>query len=278
MRIFDRPKSRTWILGLTGAIAFAGIVAPTAPVYASSDLTALAENMTPEDAFRIGALAYRAGDTNEAVPALEFAARLGHPLALWRLGKMYAEGDGVERDDLKAFQYFQQLADNHADDNPLRPASRMVADAFMAIANYYTTGIPNTAVGRNIGYAADLVRHAATYFGDTSAQYQMAMMYIRGEGVEQSGTRAVRWLMLAANEHHVGSQGELGRILWLGEDVPRRPVEGLMWLQIASQNPLNREDQWISGFYNEAFAAATDSQRSDAIAKAERWRARNIPQ
>jgi exopolysaccharide production negative regulator len=278
MRISSRPVIRTWIFGLTGAIAFVGLPVLSLPAHAFSEQVALAENMSPEDAFRIGAQAYRAGDANEAVPALEFAARLGHPLALWRLGKMYAAGDGVERDDLKAFQYFQQLADNYADDNPRRPAARIVADAFMAIANYYTTGIPNTAVGRNIGYAADLVRHAATYFGDTSAQYQMAMMYIRGEGVEQSGTRAVRWLMLAAKEHHVGSQGELGRILWLGEDVPRRPIEGLMWLQIASQNPLNRENQWISGFYDEAFAAATDSQRSAAVEKAERWRARNIPE
>ncbi len=269
---------RTLILGLTGAIVFAGMPILLPPAHAFSEQAALDENMSPEDAFRIGAQAYRAGDANEAVPALEFAARLGHPLALWRLGKMYAAGDGVERDDLKAFQYFRQLADNYADDNPSRPASRIVADAFMAIANYYTTGIPNTAVGRNIGYAADLIRHAATYFGDTSAQYQMAMMYIRGEGVEQSGTRAVRWLMLAAKEFHVGSQGELGRILWLGEGVPRRPVEGLMWLQIASQNPLNREDQWILGFYNEAFSAATDSERGAATEKAERWRARNTPE
>lgn len=278
MPISSRSILRLWTIGIAGAVSLGLLPALVPAAYAFDVQAALAEDMSPEDAFRIGALAYRAGDADEAVPALEFAARLGHAMALWKLGRMYAAGDGVERDDLKAFEYFRELADNHADDNPRRPASRIVAEAFLAVANYYSTGIPNTVVGRNVGYAADLVRHAATYFGDTSAQYQMAMLYIRGEGVEQSGTRAVRWLMLAANEHHVGSQGELGRILWLGEDVPRRPVEGLMWLQIASQNPLNREDQWISGFYSEAFSAATDTQRGSAIRKAERWRDRNIPE
>lgn len=278
MPIFSKSIKRGMTFAIAGTMAFSGLLAETSNAYAFDEEAALSQDMSSETAFEIGARAYRNGDTQEAIPALEFAARLGHVLAIWKLGRMYADGDGVERDDLKAFEYFRALADDHADDNPRRPGAQLVSDAFMAIASYYSTGIPNSTVGRNVGYAADLVRHAATYFGDPVAQHQMAMMYLRGEGVDQSSTRAVRWLMLAANEHHVGSQGELGRILWLGEDVPRRAVDGLMWLQIASQNPLNRDDLWISGFYNEAFAAATDGQRESAIHKANRWRSRNTPE
>lgn len=255
------------------SLVFATTLA-AAPSWSFDPQEAVASNMSSDDAFRIGARAYNDGNTDDAVPALEFAARLGHALALWKLGRMYQDGDGVERDDVKAFEYFSRLADDHADDNPGRPASRIISDAFVAIANYYSSGIPNSSVGRNMGHAADLIKHAATYFGDPTAQHKMALMYLRGEGVERSPTRAVRWLMLAAKEHHVGAQGELGRILWDGEDVPRRPVEGLTWLYIASQNPLNRDDQWIHGYFNEAYAAATDRQRERALRRAERWRAR----
>ena len=37
--------------------------------------------------------------------ALQYAAEGGHPIAQWKLGRMYADGDGVARDDLRAFDY-----------------------------------------------------------------------------------------------------------------------------------------------------------------------------
>ena len=43
---------------------------------------------------------------------------------MWKLGRMYAVGDGVERSDVKAFEYFSSIADDHADDNPSGPDAR----------------------------------------------------------------------------------------------------------------------------------------------------------
>jgi TPR repeat protein len=31
-------------------------------------------------------------------------------VAQWKLGRMYADGEGVPRDDLRAFNYFSQIA------------------------------------------------------------------------------------------------------------------------------------------------------------------------
>ncbi|MBZ0215126.1 MAG: hypothetical protein K8F25_01110, partial [Fimbriimonadaceae bacterium] len=73
------------------------------------------QNMSPADAFIMGSRAYQSGNTEQAISALELAARMGHAGAQWKLGQMYADGDGVERNDLKAFQYFSRLADQHAD-------------------------------------------------------------------------------------------------------------------------------------------------------------------
>ena len=37
--------------------------------------------------------------------------RAGPAAAQWKLGRMYAEGDGVERNDLRAFEYFSRIAE-----------------------------------------------------------------------------------------------------------------------------------------------------------------------
>ena len=50
---------------------------------------------TAREALRSGVRDYNAGDKEGAARALEYAAGQGHALALWKLGRMYAEGDGV---------------------------------------------------------------------------------------------------------------------------------------------------------------------------------------
>ena len=94
----------------------------TGDLQASSSL----RNLTPFQAFRIGAQALRAGDTKSGILSLEYAAASGHPIAQWKLGRMYAEGDGVKQDDLRAFEYFRDIADAHADESPGTPRARFV--------------------------------------------------------------------------------------------------------------------------------------------------------
>src|SRR5437870_10883750 len=88
---------------------------------------------SPVDAFRTAAEALRVGENARAVTALQYAAEHGHGFALWQLGRMYADGQGVPRDDYRAFEYFRKFADSHADDSPAMPRSRFVASAFVAI-------------------------------------------------------------------------------------------------------------------------------------------------
>src|SRR5687768_9509671 len=42
----------------------------------------------------------------DLISALEDAAAAGQPMALWQLGVMYENGEGVEQDRVKAFAYF----------------------------------------------------------------------------------------------------------------------------------------------------------------------------
>jgi hypothetical protein len=75
-------------------------------------------------AFQQGARALRAGDTKSGLEALEYAARNGEVMALWKLGRMYADGEGVKQSDQRAFEYFRTLADSHEEETPGRQESK----------------------------------------------------------------------------------------------------------------------------------------------------------
>ena len=49
-------------------------------------------------------------------------------------------------DDLRAFNYFSQIANTHPDEAPGTPQARFVANAFVALGHYYLTGIPNSKI------------------------------------------------------------------------------------------------------------------------------------
>jgi TPR repeat protein len=131
---------------------------------------AAAPPLTAMEAFRSGAHWLKAGEKAKAVHSLEYAAENGHTLAQWKLGRMYAEGDGVTQDDLKAFQYFRGIANSHADDNPDAPQSRFVANAFVALGHYYLDGIPKTQIKRDPDRAREMFGYAASYFSMVSAR------------------------------------------------------------------------------------------------------------
>src|SRR5262245_35418008 len=71
---------------------------PTAPIAPLSvpPSSRSAMPLSPQDAFRSGTHALRQGRTQQALMNLEYAAEQGIPGALWKLGRMYADGDGVK--------------------------------------------------------------------------------------------------------------------------------------------------------------------------------------
>jgi TPR repeat protein len=225
---------------------------------------------TPFEAYRSGARALRAGETAKGVHALEYAAEQGHAAAQWKLGRMYAEGDGVKRNDLRAFEYFSRVANAHADDSPESPQSRFVANAFVALGHYYLEGIPNSAVKANPGRAREMFSYAASYFGDADAQYNLARMYLEGNGTPKDPRQAARWLDLAAKKGQHHAQALLGHMLFKGGDLPRQAARGLMWLTLARDSAASG-DTWIHELYDSAFKQATDDERQVALIFLERW-------
>jgi TPR repeat protein len=229
------------------------------------------------EAFREATRAYYAGDTATALDAFRDAAELGHPTAQWKLGRMYAEGDGVAEDDYTAFQYFSRVVTEHADDLPGSAEAPFVANAFVEIGGYYLTGISNAGIEPNASRAREIFTYAASYFGDAAAQYQLGRMYLDGVGVEQDPRQAARWFMLAARKGQVEAQAELGRLLASGEGLAVDRAQGLMWLTVALRRAqeFGVDDSHIRAAHESAFALADENERRSALIGAEQWLADN---
>lgn len=220
-----------------------------------------ADDPSPMQAFRNGTKAYKAGDLAGASQALEFAASKGHALAQWKLARMYSEGDGVPRDDKKAFDYYQAIVDAHGEDSPDTAQARFVSSAIVALGSYYVSGIPNE-VKPNPRHATELFQYAATYFGDSDAQYNLGRIYLDGNAVQKrDAITAGRWLRLAADKGHRQAQAVLGHLLLSGADMPRQGARGLMYLTLARDGANGERDQWIIDLYDDAFAKASADER-----------------
>jgi len=237
-------------------------VIATTPAYAPAMNPRLSEPFkSMRDAFTKGMKGYNAGDKADAVRAFAYAAAQGHVMSCWKLARMYAEGDGVPHDDLKAFEYFSRTADAETDEGSGSPNARFIANAYVALGTYFLDGIPNTYVKADPVRARDLFKYAASLYGDPDAQYNLARMLAEGTGGPKDIRDAVRWLNLAAEKNHHPSQALLGHILFTGNGVPRQAAQGLMWLSLAREGADPSKDAWITQLRDQAFAAANENER-----------------
>lgn len=247
-------------LGLGPAFAFDGST--------SDPSEKIPKNFTdPSQALRAGLADLKAGDADAATVALTYAADSGQDLARWKLGEMYADGQGVPQDDVKAYHYFNQLVEDYDEDQPDRRNLSAISNAFVAVGVYCLNGIPSSEVRPDPRRAHELFQYAATIFGDPNAQYNLAHMYTVGTGgLAKDNIAAVRWLAVAARKGHAPSQAMLGHMLFLGDGVPPQRARGLMWLEFAKEAAPAPSDAWIRDLYQRDLNSASDSDRQAAAA------------
>jgi hypothetical protein len=226
--------------------------------------------LTSFRAFQRYAGALRDGDFEAALRSLENAARNGDVMAAWKLGRMYADGDGVKQSDLRAFEYFRAICDSHADEVPGTAEARFVANAFVALGSYYLTGIPNSNVEPDAIRAREMFSYAASYFGDPDAQYHLGRMYLDGQGTAKDPKQAMRWLFAAAVKGQYHAQAVFGAMLFKGQSVTRDGARGLMWLMLA-RDAATPSETWITDLYAAALKQATEEERGVALVYLEGW-------
>jgi len=208
--------------------------------------------------------------STELLAALKDAAEAGQTMALWRLGNMYENGEGVPEDRVRAFGYFSRIANEHANTPPRSLQADIVAHSFVKVGEYYRKGLPDAGVEIDSDKSNMLLLHAASYFGDADAQYRVGRLFLSEGGLGMNALQSARWLSLSARKGHVAAQATLGDMLFSGDTLERQPVEGLMWLTIASQHASgSSEESWVVELLNKAMSVATPDERSAALHAAE---------
>src|SRR5262249_15744954 len=165
--------------------------------------------------------ALRQGKTEQALPELEYAAEQGVPGAIWTLGRMYADGDGVKMNKARAYEYFRRLAATHGDVSAGTPNARYLANAFVTLGLYHLDGIPGT-LKADPNVARETFRYAAAHYADPEAQYYLGRLYLEGNGAPKDASQAARWRGISGHKGTHRAQALLGSMLFKGEDVPRR--------------------------------------------------------
>ncbi len=136
---------------------------------------------------------------------------------------------------------------------------------------YYLNGIPNSKIKSDPERAREMFSYAASYFGNADAQYDLARLYLRGAGSSRDDFRyGARWLGLAAQKGQHQAQAMLGQMLFNGDQLPRQPARGLMWLTLA-RDSATPDETWIKESYNKAIAKASDDDRAMALQMLEHW-------
>jgi TPR repeat protein len=241
-----------------------------APAARAPETTPLPMFKNPRAALRAGLESYHAGDSATSVAALRYAAEGGEHLAQWKLGRMYAEGDGVARDDAKAYDYFSRIVDDFADEEPEPKEKSMAANAFVAVGLYLRDGLSAAKIEPDLDRAVELFRYAATYFRNADAQYHLGRMYLDGAGVKKDMRQSVNWLELAARKGHPQAQALLGRMMFNGETRARVARRGLMYLTLARDSVAGgSNEQWIVDLHAKALSAASEQDRKAAVAMLE---------
>ena len=254
--------------------AFSTIVAASSLVAAGAayafddkvfdDKTAAEKNSNPWMVFRFGFSAYKSGHKDQAVEAYRYAAENGQLGATWKLARMYAEGDGVARDDYEAFKFFNEIAQQ--DVEPGSPEESYVSDALVALGAYMKSGIPGTPVEPNAIAAQEYYTRAAANYRNANAQFELGKMLLAGDGgVRTSIRQAARWLQLAAEKGHAGAQATLGNLLFQSGKV----VRGLAMMTAALERAAPTDQPWIRDMQEEAFSLAPEADRRTAIALAQ---------
>jgi uncharacterized protein len=243
-------------LGLQPALAFDGTATPATA------------SLSPGGALSTAGQTRAGAQPTKEFSALEYAAQQGQPAAQWELGRMYADGNGVEQNDLRAFDYFSRIANSHAEEPPGTPRAAIVAKAFVALGRYYLTGIPNSPIKPDSARSRQMFAYAASYFGDPDAQYELGRLYLDGNPSDVH--EAARWFLLAATKGQCHAQAALGDILFRGKDVPRQAARGLMWLTLG-RDCAGPNGTWVKPLYDNAIRSASDDERAMALVYLKDW-------
>ena len=236
---------------------------------------AFAQSVTfesPREALKQGISAFNGGYYELAVPALEAASSSEDFMANFYLARIYSDNSGARTDHAKAYELFQKIANEHADIDPQDdPRAPYVGKALTALAGYMIRGLPEIGLTPNPEIAADLLYNASAQFNDDDAQFELAKLKLKGEGVDLDIQNGKHWLATLSKKGHAGAQAFFADLLWRGLHMPPEPARALALISIAVSNASPQDRLWIEDIYQNIYCGAGEGIRKQATGIVAEW-------
>jgi uncharacterized protein len=188
-------------------------------------------------------------------------AETGDALAQFELGWMFANGQGVLRDDAQALVWYSKAAEQK---NP---------QAQIKVGSIYATGrgvAPDAVEARKWFCRGIEIYQQLADEGDPLAQLRLAWIYQSGIAVPRNYAMVVDWLRKAACQGSGQAQLELGSMFRGGYGVQEDLTEAYKWFSLAAENDVNdaaREQNSCKSFLSPE--QITEAARQMDIFKAE---------
>lgn len=199
-------------------IALFACMAICIPFYAQTDLEKKARKGNVKAQSELADLYYEKKDYENAFRWAEMAAEKGFAEAQDKLGILYVNGLGCNKDEVKAFEWF------------MKAAKQGHAGAQRNIGVCYDKG---TGCTQDYVKAFEWYLKAANQ-GLAAAQYTIGYCYFHGEGCKQNNAKAFEWNMKAAKQGHAPAQNKVGNCYSKGEGCKQNYTKAFEWYMKAA--------------------------------------------
>ncbi len=218
--ISTRTAKKFWFIAVVG-IVFA-ITIFYGPDLKTLTVATAPTNQYVEETLKKANLLVKQGQVAKALPLYLQLAEQGNRDAQFHAGLIYANGQGITKDDKQAVDWFSKAA---------KQGHR---EAQTKLGFMYATG---KGVEQNYTAAFYWCYQAAEQ-GDVIAQYNLGMMYAKGQGVVKDNSLAVSWYSKAAAQGDAHAQYNLGVMYANGIGVPKDGKQAVVWYQQAAKQGL----------------------------------------
>lgn len=174
----------------------------------------------------------------EALQETKTKAEHGDAVAQSKLGFLYFDGRGVEKDFAEAAKWLRKAAEQGD------------AQAQYQLGACYFSG---EGVEKDYAESVKWIRKAAEQ-GDVSSQAILADHYASGLGVEKDHVEAVKWYRKAAEQGDAKAQDRLGAHYAQGVGVEKDYAEALKWYRKAAEQGYTNAQNNLGVSYHDALA------------------------
>ena len=205
------------------------------------------ETPTPDQLF---ARYQQEPDQAKRMEYLKKSAQMGYTPAQAELGDCYAQGRGVEKDYVKASEWYRRAAEQP----PQQPEAPQQTETPQQLFELYQQ---ESDQAKRMDY---LKKSAET--GYAQAQAWMALTYSQGYGVEKNAAEAARWFQRLAQQNSPEAWYWLGRCYFGGWGVAEDKVQAAGWFRKAAEQGNNDAQRRLSTCYANGWGVPKDPDQA----------------